>query len=77
MTSTGDTAADHLAAGLAAEQSTDWRDAVAAYEQALSTAAPGAIDEADILTRLGRCYWNLSEARTAWRTLRRAISLYQ
>jgi hypothetical protein len=33
--------------------------------------------EADLLTALGRCYWNLSEARTAWRTLRRAIALYQ
>ena len=26
---------------------------------------------------MGRCYWNLSEARTAWRTLRRAISISQ
>lgn len=57
-----------------------WDDAVRDYEAALSLVAAGDapdVDEAALLTRLGACYWNLSEARTAWRTLRRAISLYQ
>jgi tetratricopeptide (TPR) repeat protein len=60
------------------EAATDWRDAVAAYEACLSQVAAGTatdVDEAAVLTALGRCYWNLSEARTAWRTLRRAMSL--
>ena len=55
--------------------------AIAEYEQCLSLIGPTpdgtGQDEAELLTALGRCYWNLSEARTAWRTLRRAISLYQ
>jgi tetratricopeptide (TPR) repeat protein len=66
----------YLQAAAAAEATFDWRDAVNAYEAALSSLGPGD-DEAALLTALGRCYWNLSEARTAWRTLRRAISLYQ
>ena len=34
-------------------------------------------DEVGLLTALGGCYWNLAEARTSWRTLRRAIALAQ
>ncbi len=68
-------------AGAAAEASTLWRDAVDAYEQALTAASQAppdsGFDEAAVLTALGRCYWNLSDARTGWRTLRRAISLCQ
>ena len=75
-------------AGEDAEAETRWQDAAAAYEQCLSLMADapaegspgreaGGGDEAALLTALGRCYWNLSEARTAWRFLRRAISLYQ
>ena len=63
-----------------AEAAFDWRAAIAAYEDALSSlagATGAATDEAALLTALGRCYWNISEARTAWRTLRRAISLCQ
>lgn len=59
-----------------AEAATLWRDAAGAYELCLSLAAPGE-DEAALLTAAGRCYWNMSEARTAWRMLRRAITLYQ
>ena len=74
-------AAEHRRAAKAAEEATLWREAAEAYERCLSAvgqAADGAgQDEPELLTALGRCYWNLSEARTAWRTLRRAISLYQ
>jgi tetratricopeptide (TPR) repeat protein len=66
----------HLHSAADAEAAFDWRAAITAYEAALSSLRPGD-DEAAVLTALGRCYWNLSEARTAWRTLRRAISLYQ
>jgi tetratricopeptide (TPR) repeat protein len=68
-------ATGHLRDAQEAEAKYDWRSAVDAYERALADGV--AQDEADVLTALGRCYWNLSEARTAWRTLRRAISLYQ
>jgi tetratricopeptide (TPR) repeat protein len=65
----------------AAEEATLWREAVDAYESALTAIAgtPSADgpEECALLTGLGRCYWNLSEARTAWRTLRRAISIAQ
>ena len=71
----------HRQAGESAEQATRWQEAVGEYEQCLSLAdrAPDrdGPDVAAVLTALGRCYWNLAEARTAWRTLRRAISLYQ
>ncbi|MGB2695118.1 MAG: hypothetical protein WBD55_08015 [Dehalococcoidia bacterium] len=74
-------AEQHRLAGEAAENATLWQEAVREYEQCLSLAAQTADsagrDEPALLTSLGRCYWNLSEARTAWRTLRRAISLYQ
>ncbi len=62
-----------------AEQ-TLWDDAVREYEAALSIVSSGDApdeDEAALLTALGSCYWNLSEPRTAWRTLRRAITLYR
>ena len=53
-----------------------WDEAAREYEAALSLIAAGAgEDEGALLTALGACYWNLSEARTAWRTLRRAITL--
>lgn len=71
----------HRAAAIAAEEATLWREAVDAYEAALTavarTPAAGGLEEAGLLTALGRCYWNLAEARTAWRTLRRAISISQ
>jgi len=71
----------HYATARSAEDATRWQDAVAAYEAYLSLAAQAGDaaprDEAAVLTALGGCYWNLAEARTAWRTLRRAITLYQ
>jgi len=60
----------------AAEAAFDWHTAAEAYEQALS-AGGDAVDEGALLTAVGRCYWNLGEPRTAWRSLRRAISLFQ
>ena len=66
---------DEIRAAREAEAATLWDVAVAHYESAL-TQLPRSADEAQLLTALGACYWNLSEARTAWRTLRRAISLY-
>lgn len=80
MTSQHAGPADEAAAlrreGERAEQATLWREAADAYERCLSLASPGE-DEAALLTGAGRCYWNMSEARTAWRMLRRAITLYQ
>ncbi len=74
-------AEQHRAAAEAAEAATQWQQAVDEYEACLSlliqTPAAGGLEEAALLTALGRCYWNLSEARTAWRTLRRAISISQ
>ncbi|MCH8066472.1 MAG: hypothetical protein IIC90_11720, partial [Chloroflexi bacterium] len=74
-------AEQHQAAAEAAEAATEWQQAVDEYEACLSlliqTPAAGGLEEAALLTALGRCYWNLSEARTAWRTLRRAISISQ
>jgi len=68
-----------LAAAREAEAATLWDVAVQRYEACLSAIAGTTLasQEADLLTALGGCYWNLSEARTAWRTLRRAIALYQ
>ena len=69
----------HRLAAEAAESATQWREAVDDYEACLSIMSQSqdaaGQDEATLLTGLGRCYWNLSEARTAWRTLRRAISI--
>jgi len=73
------TAAEHGHAAQAAEEATDWRHAIDEYEACLSIVSQSpddaGQDEIALLTGLGRCYWNLAEARTAWRTLRRAISL--
>ena len=74
-------AEQHRAAAEAAEAATEWQQAIDEYEAGLSlliqTPAAGGLEEAALLTALGRCYWNLSQARTAWRTLRRAISISQ
>ena len=74
-----ETAEEHRIAAEAAEAATQWRDAVREYEECLSIVSQSpddaGQDEVVLLTGLGRCYWNLAEARTAWRTLRRAISL--
>lgn len=71
-----DSAAAARLEGERAEAATLWRDAATAYERCLSLNSPDE-DEATLLTAAGRCYWNLSEARTAWRMLRRAITLYE
>jgi tetratricopeptide (TPR) repeat protein len=68
-----------LAAARQAEAATLWDVAAERYEACLSAIAGTTLasEEAELLTALGRCYWNLSEARTAWRTLRRAMALYR
>ncbi|MCI0855926.1 MAG: hypothetical protein J4N98_04495 [Chloroflexi bacterium] len=79
--SESDTAEQHRRAAQAAEEATEWRNAIDEYEACLSIVGQSpddaGQDEVALLTGLGRCYWNLAEARTAWRTLRRAISLAQ
>ena len=74
-------AQQHLAVGAAAYDATRWSDAVREYEAALSLISTHGetvgLDEAELLTRLGSCYWSMSDARTGWRTLRRAMSLYR
>jgi tetratricopeptide (TPR) repeat protein len=63
-----------------AEAAYRWQDAIAAYERCLGLlgdAPDAAALEPALLTRLGACYWNLAEARAAWRTLRRALTLYE
>ena len=70
----------HRLAAEGAMDATLWDEAAREYEAALSLIAAGegaGEDEGALLTALGACYWNLSEARTAWRTLRRAIALYR
>jgi tetratricopeptide (TPR) repeat protein len=72
------TAQQHRIAAERAMEATLWDDAAREYEAALSLVAAeegAGEDEAALLTALGACYWNLAEARTAWRTLRRAIAL--
>ncbi len=70
--------ADSIRAAEEAEQATLWADAARLYEEALTLLAGGdAADEAALLTALGRCYWNMSDVRASWRTLRRAMSMYQ
>jgi len=66
---------DEVRTAREAEAATLWSDAIAHHEAALTQLPPSA-DEAALLTALGAAYWNLSEARIAWRTLRRAIALY-
>src|SRR5690242_20104248 len=81
MTATAaQTARQHRLDAERAADETLWDDAVREYEACLSIVGAGDApdeDEAALLTALGSCYWNLSEARTAWRTLRRAIALYR
>ena len=65
--------ASHVSAADRAFEATRWDDAVREYEAALSLIAAGDAPtdgEPALLTSLGACYWNLAEARTAWRTLR-------
>jgi len=70
----------HRLAAEKAEQATEWQEAARGYEQCLSLVAQAGDaagqDEPALLTGLGRCYWNLAQARPAWRTLRRAMTLY-
>ena len=71
---------DTIRAAEEAEQATLWDEAARLYEESLTLLASGGdarTDEAVLLTALGRCYWNVSDARASWRTLRRAMSLYQ
>lgn len=81
MTSNETTALQHKAAADEAFAATLWEDAAREYEAALSldtsAGAGPVLDEPEILTRLGSCYWSMSQARTAWRTLRRAMQLYR
>src|SRR5437763_3435901 len=80
MTSDTQTAREHRLTAARAAEATLWADAIREYEACLSIVSSGEApgeDEAALLTALGSCYWNLSEARTAWRTLRRAIALYR
>jgi|CXWL01.1.fsa_nt_gi tetratricopeptide (TPR) repeat protein len=74
-------AQQHRASAEAAFDATLWPDAVREYEAALSLLSEHGdatgLDEAELLTRLGSCYWSMSEARTGWRTLRRAMALYR
>src|SRR5437879_3701241 len=75
-----ETAREHRLNAERAAEATLWADAIREYEACLSIVSAGDApdeDEAALLTALGSCYWNLSEARTARRTLRRAIALYR
>lgn len=71
----------HVAAGDAAFAATLWDEAVSAYEAALALASEhgeaAGVDEAAVLVRVGACCWSMSQARTAWRTLRQAMALYR
>ncbi len=60
-----------------AEAATLWQEAAALYERCLSDGDCAPIEQASLLFALGRCYRNLGEARTAWRSLMRAIALYR
>jgi hypothetical protein len=84
MTSEADVAEQarrHLAAGDAAFDATLWDEALPAYEAALALAseheAAAGVDEAALLVRVGSCCWGMSQARTAWRSLRQAMALYR
>lgn len=72
---------DSIRAAEEAEKATLWDEAARLYEESLtllgSGGDPSAADEAALLTALGRCYWNVSDVRASWRTLRRAMSTYQ
>ena len=63
-----------------AESSYQWDAAAAAYEQALtmlSQADAPPIEQAPLLASIGRCYRCMGEARTAWRSLMRAIAIFR
>jgi hypothetical protein len=60
-----------------AEAATLWAEAAALYERCLSEGELTPVEQAPLLFALGRCYRNLAEARTAWRSLMRAIALYR
>ena len=59
------------------EAATLWPDAVALYERCLSEGSPAPSEQAALLFAVGRCYRNMAEARTAWRSLMRAITLFR
>lgn len=73
------TASESLREAEAAELRTEWDVAAQHYEACLTQleSATEAVDEAAVLTALGRCYWRLAQARPAWRTLLRAITMYR
>lgn len=78
MSEDATTARDLRAAADRAFDETRWDEAARDYEACLSLVSDDpSCDEAELLTRLGSCYWSMSEARTAWRTLRRAMSLFR
>jgi hypothetical protein len=60
-----------------AEAATLWEEAAALYERCLSEVELTPIEQAPLLFALGRCYRNLAEARTAWRNLMRAVSIFR
>ncbi len=74
-------AQQHKTAADSAYAATLWSDAAREYEAALSLMSGTddglGLDEPELLTNLGACYWSMSEARTGWRTLRRAMQLYR
>jgi hypothetical protein len=71
----------HLAVADTAFEATLWDDALREYEAALALVSEHGdavgLDEAELLTRVGACHWNMAEARTAWRALRRAIAMFR
>ena len=61
-----------------AEARWQWDEASRLYERCLTLAADGGESpsvQAALLTGLGRCYRHMAEARSAWRSLMRAITL--
>jgi tetratricopeptide (TPR) repeat protein len=73
-----DSATAILEEARAAEAATDWPRAAEAYERALSLVdASDTTHQAELLTALGRCYRYMAEARPAWRSFMRAITLYR
>jgi tetratricopeptide (TPR) repeat protein len=79
--SMGDTRTGILEQAQRAETATLWEDAARLYEQQLSSSAGNVaasrIEQAAILTALGRCYRSMGEARAGWRSLMRAIALFR
>jgi tetratricopeptide (TPR) repeat protein len=69
-----------IADARAAEAAFDWEAAAEAYERALterSHADAPPVEQARLLASLGHCYRMLGEARTAWRSFMRAISIFR